>query len=87
MWAQTLGVSEGRARLAPCRPWACEKWAVAEWLNSSNKGILHAREGRRDHLHSAGEKPGLREDEQSALGHTAVWGRQQEEGRFLFLSV
>ena len=81
-WARTPGVSEGETSLA-CSPWGCKKLGVTERLNSS-KGVLHAPEGRRHHLHFVGEKLGFREGEQFALGHTAIWGWQQEEGGLPF---
>lgn len=72
MWVNS-GRSAGRARLAPCRPWACEKWAVAEWLNSSNKGILHAREGRATTSVLQGRNLGL-ERASSLLWVTQLFG-------------
>ena len=104
-WARTPGVSEGETSLA-CSPWGCKKLGVTERLNSSKgvlhapegrrhhlhfvgeklgfRGVLHAPEGRHHHLHFVGEKLGFREGEQFALGHTAIWGWQQEEGGLPF---
>lgn len=43
-------------------------------------GVCHAYEGRHHYLHFVGEKLGFREAESFALGHTAIWVWEWEEG-------
>lgn len=80
-WARTPGVSEGETSLA-CRPWGCRKLGVTERLSGS-KGVLHAPKVDVTTSISWGRN-GFREGEQFALGHTAIWGWQQEEGGLPF---